>query len=108
MSRLIMANLKGPGVDITADSALQPGAGQQLRIVGDIPCRPWFAEFSCSGDTAIETRNTRRPDELNCVEIPAALLQRGRPIDAYIVIGSRAARTPYCKVMLDVPRRGDQ
>lgn len=108
MSRLIMANLKGPGVDITADSALQPGAGQQLRIVGDIPCRPWFAEFCCAGDAASERRNTRRPDELNCVEIPAGLLQRGRPIDAYIVVGSSAARTPYCKVTLDIPRRAKQ
>ena len=105
MSRLIIANLKGPGVDITDNSTLQPETGQQLRIVGEIPHRPWFAEFSCSGDAAAVAR---RPDELNCVEIPAALLQRGRAIDAYIVTGSPAAREAYCKVTLNGSRRALQ
>ena len=105
MSRLTTAILKGPGIDVTAESSVQYDAGQLLRLEGELPTRPWIAEFCCAGDDVIVPGHTMVPDELNCVEIPDILLKEGRTILAYIVSAPETNRTTYCKVTIHVARR---
>ena len=105
MSRLTTAVLKGSGIDVIAESKVQHDAGQLLRLVGEIPNRPWIVEFCCAGDKTTEPENTREPDELNCVEIPDSLLKRGNTLYAYIVSAPATSRTTYCKVIINVKRR---